>query len=195
MKKNNLLLAYILLFVVFTSCKSDNEKLQEGFALKNAENRIKWTAYKTTDKIPLEGSFTIVNIISKGEGSTIKEAVDNVEFSIPVSSLLSGAPDYNVINFFFGAMNNTEFLKGKIFLTDDSSGYADITMNGVTEKMNFTYTIETSNISIIGSVKLSQWNTDAAVTSLHTQCGMLHSGADGIVKLWDDVSLEITSSF
>ncbi len=196
MKKNNSHILTILLFSVFASCTSEKpQEAADGFLLKNAENRIKWVAYKATEKIPVEGTFTNINITSKGEGNTIKEALNNAEFSIPVSSLLSGEQDYNIINFFFGAMVDTELLFGKIVLTNDTNGYAEITMNGIKEKMNFTYTLKDKKITLIAKMDLTKWNTEDAVSSLHEKCGLLHRGADGIVKLWEDVSIEITSTF
>lgn len=138
----------LLLFVSlnFSSCKSEKptdksekrkvevKKSKSKFSLENANNEINFVAYKTTDKVPVGGQFKKVDISQGGEGNSIKEAIHNAEFSIPVSSLFTqnASRDYKIKKFFFGFMDNTKLLSGKLVLENDSVGYANIKMNGIT---------------------------------------------------------------
>ncbi|HBI39919.1 MAG TPA: hypothetical protein DDY16_03095, partial [Tenacibaculum sp.] len=65
--------------------------------------------------------------------------INNASFSVPVSSIFTSdtSRDYKIKKFFFGVMDKTELLSGKLFLENDSIGYTDITMNGVTKKLPF----------------------------------------------------------
>ena len=205
-----LALSFLVCFVIIqlSSCKKEanksknqkevtTEKKQTGFSLENAENTIKWTAYKTTDKVPVKGQFKKVTIISGGKGDDLKAAINNVEFSVPVSSLFTNdtSRDYKIKKFFFGVMDKTELLSGKLVLENDSLGYTNITMNGVEKKLPFHYSLDGKKFSMSASMKISDWKAEKALNSLNTVCKDLHKGADGVSKTWDDVAIEITSIF
>lgn len=190
------------------SCKSEAKKetpakpevkveKKAAFVLQDADNLINWTAYKTTSKTPVNGQFKKVTITSNGEGNTVKEAINNAEFSIPVSSIFTkdSSRDFKIKKFFFAVMDKTELLSGKLVLENDSIGYSDLTMNGVTKKLPFKYSINGKNFSLIGVMKITDWKAEKALTSLNEACKDLHKGEDGVSKTWDEVAINITSTF
>ncbi|CAL2091339.1 YceI family protein [Tenacibaculum sp. 190524A02b] len=204
------------LFICFialqlTSCKKEAKKeatetnveevkeveKQAPFSLKNAENEINWTAYKTTEKVPVKGQFQKVEITKGGDGATAKEAINNAEFSVPVSSIFTKdtSRDFKIKKFFFGIMDKTELLSGKLVLENDSIGYSDITMNGVTKKLPFTYSIKDKVFNMNATMKITDWKAEKALASLNEACKELHKGADGVSKTWDEVAIQITSTF
>jgi len=190
------------------SCKSEAKKETEttkeevkaakkDFVLQEATNTINWVAYKTTDKVPVKGQFQKVNITAGGEGDTAKEAINNAEFSIPVSSIFTqdSSRDFKIRKFFFGIMDKTELLSGKLVLENDSIGYADLTMNSTTKKLPFKYTLNGKEFSLNATMNISDWQAQNALDSLNTACKDLHKGADGVSKTWDDVAINITTVF
>lgn len=194
----------------FTACKSDvkkeenktedsisTEKVAAPFVVANAKNEINFTAYKTTAKVAVGGQFNKVDVISGGEGNNIKEAINNTHFSIPVSSIFTKdtSRDYKIKKFFFGIMADTQLLSGKLTITDDANGIAEIKMNGVTEKVPFTYTIVDQTFNMQATMDVLKWNASTALESLNKICYDLHKGADGVSKTWSDVALNITSTF
>ena len=205
MKKSAIILSLLLVAINFTGCKSEKKKTEKKevkevakmYSLFKATNNIQWTAYKTTEKKPVKGTFKTVNITKNGVGNSVKEAVNNAEFSIPVASIFSNnaARDSKLIKLFFGVMNQTELLSGTLKLTDDTTGTATITMNGVTENLPFTYTINDKEFQLDATLDLKKWKAENAVASLNKACFELHKGADGVSKTWDDVTLHITSTF
>lgn len=208
MKKLAFSLTVCLLALQMTSCKKEVkketeqeevtvEKKQAAFSLQNADNQINWTAFKTTDKVPVKGQFQKVTITAGGEGETAKDAINNAEFSVPVSSIFTfdTSRDFKIKKFFFGVMDSTELLSGKLVLENDSIGYTDLTMNGVTKKLPFNYSLDEKTFTMNASMKISDWQAEKALDSLNLACKDLHKGADGISKTWDDVAIQITSIF
>lgn len=193
----------------FTACKSDAKKetteaskteakkSTAAFAVENANNEINFVAYKTTEKVGVNGWFKKVDVLSGGEGNSVKEAINNTEFSIPVSSLSTkdSSRDYKIKKFFFGIMTNTKVLSGKLMLNDDTNGTAKITMNGETKDVPFTYTIVDKTFSMKATMDVNNWKAGAALASLNKVCEVLHTGADGVSKTWSEVALNITSTF
>ncbi|WP_237274993.1 YceI family protein [Tenacibaculum ovolyticum] len=209
MKKIIRLAAIFIVISSIVSCKSEAKKetpvkkeaikveKKAAFVLQDADNKINWTAYKTTEKLPVNGQFQKVTITSNGESNTLKEAINNAEFSIPVSSVFTKdtSRDFKIKKLFFGIMDKTELLSGKLVLENDSIGFSDITMNGVTKKLPFKYTISGKVFNLTGSLKITDWNAQKALTSLNEACKDLHKGADGVSKTWDEVAINITSTF
>lgn len=190
----------------FIACKSEAkkektetkvEKSEAAFIVAKAKNDIKFTAYKTTEKIGVGGEFTSVNVLSGGEGNSVKEAINNTRFSIPVNSLATkdSSRDYKIRKFFFGVMANTNLLSGKLSITDDTTGVASITMNGETKDVPFTYTITDRIFNMKATIDVNNWNASAALASLNKVCEALHTGSDGVSKTWSEVALNITSTF
>ncbi len=206
MKKLTLILIAFVTFQ-FTACKSETKKETKEieksvektalFSLKNAKTTVGWTAYKTTDKIGVKGQFKKINITAGGKGNSIKEAINGAKFSIPVSSIFTkdDSRDFKIRKFFFGVMKNTSLLSGKLTLEDNTKGTAEITMNGVTEKLSFEYKIENKTFSMNTVMNLEKWSSNSALASLNKVCKDLHTGADGISKTWSDVAIHITSIF
>jgi len=164
MKKvsTNLFLLIVVAFN-FSACKVDSkkentkdelyvgtEKSTAPFAISNAENVINFVAYKTTAKVGVNGWFTKVNVLSGGEGNSLKEAVHHTEFAIPISSLYTKdtSRDYKIRKNFFGLMDNTDMLSAKLILSDDTSGTVEITMNSEIRQVPFTYTIVDKKFSM-----------------------------------------------
>jgi hypothetical protein len=197
----------------FTGCKSEvkkdenksvtketkvvSKKSSAPFAVSNATNDIKFIAYKTTDKIGVAGWFKKVDVLSGGEGTSVKEAINNTEFSIPISSLMTKdtSRDYKIQKYFFGVMENTKLLSGKLMITDDTTGVAEIKMNGIVKSVSFSYSIVDKTFSMTSTMDVTNWKATQALASLNKICELLHTGADGVSKTWSEVSLNITSTF
>ncbi len=208
MKKHIIPLLLCLLTLSIVSCKKEVKKegdkatteapkKQAAFSLQNATHSIQWIAYKTTEKVPVKGQFKKINILNSGEGNTAKEAINNAEFSIPVSSIFTAdsGRDFKIRKFFFGAMDNTDLLSGKLVLENDSIGHVNLTMNGLTNKVPFNYTLNGKSFNLIGKMDVLAWKAEKALDSLNTICKELHKGADGVSKTWNDVALQVTTSF
>tara|TARA_B100000809_G_scaffold261450_1_gene310374 strand:+ start:7528 stop:8115 length:588 start_codon:yes stop_codon:yes gene_type:complete len=194
MKLQNILL--LLLSISFLgACNADSEENTAQYQLKDATKSIAWTAYKTTDKVPVNGVFKTIDIISNAEGNTIKETLQALEFSLPVASLFADGKEYNVINFFFGVLLMPDTILGKINLTDDKNGYIDLTVGGITEKLFIEYIEVNNEVTITSRMDLQKWKLQQSIESLNKVCGFLHAGGDGIIKVWDHVDIITTVTF
>ncbi|GGD24365.1 YceI family protein [Hyunsoonleella pacifica] len=201
MKKLNIL--FLALALSFAACKNEKKEEKtdtsadvktEKFVVKPEATSVKWTAYKTTEKKGVGGEFKVLNFENK-EGGSVEEALNNLEFSIPISSLFTKdeGRDAKIKTFFFGKMLNTELLKGTIKYngTDYS---AALTMNSVTKDLPLQVTVtDQRRVTMTGTINLADWNALEALASLNKICYELHKGPDGISKTWEDVALEVST--
>ena len=197
---------YFVLGVAFVfspvGCKKSkkNAKKVATYTVDTNFTKVQWTAYKTTEKTPVKGIFKEVSVSNLQPSKKIEgHILDNAHFKIPVSSLFSndatGERDPKIKDLFFGIMKNTTLLSGTLHITNSSNGYADFTMNGVTEPLPFTYKIENNIMKVTGLMQLKNWKIEKAFASLHKACELLHTGSDGISKTWDEVQIDLEIAF
>ncbi|BDD09249.1 hypothetical protein FUAX_16810 [Fulvitalea axinellae] len=158
--------------------------------------KINWTAYKTTDKVGVGGSFNKATVTGAVKSQDPKEVIRNVEFTIPVSGTNTklAMRDEKIIKFFFGAMTDTENIVGKIVsLEDDGQAMVSLTLNGVSKDVKATYKVEGASVSLKSVLDLNEFSGQEAVNSLNKACEKLHAGKDGVTKLWPEVSIEVST--
>ncbi len=156
---------------------------------------LNWTAYKTTEKVGVSGEFGKINITASELADEKEKAINNVSFSVPVTSLFSNNSirDNKLINLFFGVMDNTEFLTGTFHghgaNMEEGKGVMDLTMNGKTCDVPYDYTMKGDSMFISTTVNVMEWNGQEAMDSLNVACFDLHKGADGVSKTWSEVDI------
>ncbi|MBO6534098.1 MAG: hypothetical protein JJ967_13725, partial [Muricauda sp.] len=128
MKKLQLAALALLIITAFSCKKAQKEEKKTevkastaSYSLVQDSTDVRFTAYKTTDKVPVGGTFQQVDVAYTA-GETPKETIDGLEFTIPVSSLFTNDPtnirDPKIIEFFFNKMVETQSITGKFSLKD-----------------------------------------------------------------------------
>lgn len=201
MKKSIILSLLCVITLSMASCKNDKKQetkapaAEKGFSVESKTTTINWTAYKTTAKVPVKGQFTEVTIENTKKGATAKEALDGLKFSIPIQSLFTkdSIRDNKLKKFFFGVMTNTSQITGTLYMRDDTSGNAEISMNGISQKLPITYTVKDQMVTIEAEMDLDNWQAQAAIEALNVVCKELHTGEDGVSKTWNEVKIEVVT--
>lgn len=191
----------ILISIITFSCKKETKETKtkdasattsEQFVVKPEATSVKWTAYKTTKKVGVGGEFGTLDFKNKS-GATPQDALNNLNFSIPISSLFTKneSRDSKLKVSFFGTMLNTAFLKGTIKVVNEKY-IASVTMNGVTNDLPLNASItEGRRVNLKGTMNLKDWDALGALAALNKVCYDLHKGDDGVSKTWEDVAIEI----
>ena len=195
-------LGMIAVFIGLISCGED--KVQEA---KSSSDEVKYQidaesisldfmAYKTTGKIGVGGEFGKINVTASELADVKEKALNNVSFSVPISSLFTGnkSRDWKLVNLFFGVMDKTEFLSGTFHSheanMEDGKGVMDLTMNGKTVDLPYNYSLKGDSMFISTTLNVLEWDGQEAMDSLNEACYDLHKGADGISKTWSEVDIK-----
>lgn len=203
-------LVAILLLSTFliTSCKKENQQSEEPiqevttktFEVAPGSTKITWTAYKTTAKTPVKGTFTTLNIDKPIKSDSKQGAFSNLKFNIPISSFFSKNEirDDKIKKMFFGVMEQTSLISGHFSnITgneDEGTLTLNIKMNNELVAIPMKYTITDNNVTIDGTISnLMDWKMEKAFNSLHKACELLHTGEDGISRTWEDVHIQATT--
>jgi len=198
------ILSAFFIVTLFISCDQfkKEKKVENQFDITGKKYSIVpetttvfWTAYKTSEKTPVKGQFMKLEIMNPKQANTAKEALDGIAFSIPVSSLFSNEDirDSKLKEFFFGVMDQTEFLSGDLHIENDTLAKASVQMNGITKEIALNYFLDGQMISMQGKMNLDDWNSQTAMASLNKVCEELHKGPDGKSVTWNEVIINIES--
>ena len=192
--------ALLLIIVTITSCKEKEKKATKSpekvVSIDAEATSIYWTAYKTTNKVPVKGQFTKVSIETITSASTAVEALNGLKFNIPVSSLFTKDTirDGKLKKFFFGTMQDTNLITGTLMLSNETTGAVQLTMNGITKALPITVAINANEATLSATMDLDNWQGQLAIKALNAACSELHSGEDGIPKTWSEVNIEVITS-
>lgn len=198
---------FVAVLSVTMSCqknKTDKQDKQTQTEQKDSEEQmlkltpekteLTWTAYKTTDKTPVKGTFKTLKF-EKQAGENVEDLFNDLDFSIPISSLFTnddtGTRDPKIQKSFFGEMVDPDMLTGKI-MVDGSDYKVEIKMNGETNTIPLQVEVSDSNeVTMTGTMELKDWKALDALSTLNEACFDLHKGGDGVSKTWEDVALEV----
>lgn len=191
-----------LVLSMLSSCTPKNntetsEVVSQGteqvYLLKTDSVTLQWTAYKTTERIGVSGSFDSVAINSEKTTGTIKELLTNTKVKIRTASVNSKNEirDPKTVAFFFGKFSVPNEILATVDSANAEKAFMSITMNGVTKPVEANYTIKNNVLEMTTVLHTPDWNAEAGLTALNNECEDLHKGEDGVSKLWPEVSVAI----
>ena len=201
-----LFFASLLLF----SCGESNQKSEKTEQTEQANQRaerictydynptatsIEWTAYKTTEMIGVDGAFDEFALSDTKAGNSAFEVFQDASFIIPIASLNTQNPDRDekIKTFFFETVN-TDTLAGRLVaFNEDGTATINIEMNEVQREVVAQIEEEENRLTLSTKIDVSAWNASSGIDALNEVCYDLHKGADGISKLWPDVSIKIST--
>ncbi|WP_196891713.1 hypothetical protein [Aureivirga marina] len=188
-----------LLLITLSCAEETNQETktsQRNFnsaLVKPKIKKITWTSFKTTDKIPLSGTFTKSCIYNPANATDLFSAVNGSHFIVTVNSIFSDHElrDFRIENYFFKIMKNTEVLSGDIYLEDASKGYIDLKMNGITKVLPFTYTIQNSTLRLRAVMDITVWEAEDAMDYFLDKTYSEHKGEDGVSTIDNEVEVDV----
>ncbi|MCB9262741.1 MAG: YceI family protein [Flavobacteriales bacterium] len=161
--------------------------------------KLTWTAYKTTVKLPVNGTFKEIVVTPGKPSGTVKELMNQLVFDIVSSSISSNNEerDGKLVKTFFGSMTNSEKISGKITSVNgtDTSGKARISikMNDIEHEVDAEYAISGNILEVKTMLHLGDWKAEPSIKALNNVCHDLHKGEDGVSKLWPEIQVVIST--
>ncbi len=158
---------------------------------------INWTAFKTTAKKGVSGKFDEFEVLVPNDGNEFMiQSLNSATVSIPVNSVNSDNPerDKKIDSLFFGAMDQTEIISVLVKSITEESAVVEITMNGKSVDYDGQITVENETVKFHTTINLDDFEAQPAVESLNTACKDLHTGDDGVSKLWSEVDIDVETT-
>lgn len=156
--------------------------LASATTIDTSKAMVKWTAFKTTEKVAVSGTFDDVKFKfgEVNKNGTLESQLSNATATIDLLkvNLNDDVKNQNVREFFFGAFNKKDPIK--VTFKDVFEGknkgtiLANVRMNGKTQKIPMQYEVSGGKIVAKGMIDLLQFGLDEARMSLQKAVGELH---------------------
>jgi polyisoprenoid-binding protein YceI len=160
-----------------------------------------WTAYKTSDKAAVGGTFNEFQFATAEPATSLSDAIKGLSMSInPASVESNNAPrNATIAGKYFAGFANPTAISGKVLSVsgDDAAGTVSIqvAMNAVTKDLDFKYTVgEDGALEASATTDMLDFSLGGPLASLHEACKALHTGADGVAKTWTEVMLKVNAT-
>lgn len=204
MKKTIFLVAGMALVMGFTSCKGDSKAETE--VVENAEpecfysynegtTKFEWTAFKTSAKVGVAGGFNDIEVTSEDSDDPMI-VLKSLAFTMKTASVETNNEDRNgkVAKHFFETINTSEITGNVVDIKDDGKCIIKITMNDLSVDVSGDYTFVDNKFTFDSMIDVASWNGIPGITALNTICKDLHTGEDGVSKLWSEVQLAFSTT-
>ncbi len=195
----------IFLFACNTDSKKTSVKNKEteikveasAYSINKEDLKFEWTAYKTTKKLAVKGTFDAITIQNDKKNTSIPDLFIDSKFTIDLSSVNSNneGRDAKLVKFFFGNFSNTKEITGfiKEGKGNNQNGSVSISLkiNDLENIVKMDYKIKDDIAIFSGDLDLLDWKVEKSLESLHEACKEKHTGEDGISKTWSEMHIEI----
>lgn len=171
------------------------------YSVDDTSVKVEWTSFKFTEKTAVGGTFEMTELDHTTEAKSAAEAFKNATLSINTRTVNSkeSVRDKKIKDSFFGSMDKTDFLTGKIKSLEgiengNGNAIISITMNGIEKDQNFTWITDEETVEFKTELSIEDWNAKPSLDSLNTVCADLHTGADGKSYLWPTVEVKVSAN-
>ncbi len=192
----------ILVASLFISTSALAAKTECIYQLDPASVKVNWTAFKTTEKVAVQGTVVDVKVESPQKSKSLKallqKTIGSGSFdSVKKSDSGNPARDQTVYDKFFSLLANHAQFKGTFSSVkgDDAAGTVTLmlSVNQKKEGVPMTYKLaDDGAFEATGSFDMLSLGMQKAHESIHTACEVLHKGKDGVSKTWTELALKIS---
>lgn len=158
--------------------------LASAATIDTSKAMVKWTAFKTMEKVAVSGTFDDVKFKfgDVNKNGTLESQLSNATATIDLMkvNLNDDLKNQNVKQFFFSAFNKKDPIR--VTFKDVFEGknkgtiLANVRMNGKTQKVPMQYEVAGGKIVAKGMIDLLQFGLDEARMSLQKGVYDLHEG-------------------
>ena len=157
--------------------------------------KIRWTAYKTTAKVPVSGTFKDFSYRLSTNADTPNALLDRASVSIKTASVFSGnaGRDQILRDAFFQMMMDSNLIELRTAGWDNAHGILHTVIRMNNKEIPVDFTVKQKDGSLQGDAQIDvvkQFKAGRALYNLHTMCEDKHTGKDGVSKTWPDVQLQ-----
>jgi len=159
--------------------------------------KVEWTAYKTTAKVPVSGTFKEVKIQGASQGADVKSILSGASVEITGNTIDSGnaGRDQNIREAFLSHLAKQASFGGKFSDVKESSFTLQMDFNGMTRAVPMTYALKEGQFVATGGFDLLDFKATQAFDGIHERCKELHKGADGVSKTWSEIALKVSAPY
>ncbi len=205
MKKAIFVAAGMSILFSFSSCKGDAAEVDNAveenvvpacfYSYNEGSTNFQWTAFKTTAKVAVVGGFNEIEVTSESSDDAMA-VLNSMAFKMNTASVETNNEERNlkIATNFFETINTSEIIGNVVSIDENGKCVININMNGMSIDVEGDYTFEDNKFTFDTMIDVASWNAITGIDALNEICKDLHTGEDGISKLWSEVQLSFSTT-
>ncbi|MCH2229036.1 MAG: YceI family protein [Crocinitomicaceae bacterium] len=205
MKKAIFVAAGMSVLFSFSSCKGDSTEVDNAvvenvvpacfYSYNEGSTNFQWTAFKTTAKVAVVGGFNEIEVTSESSDDAMA-VLNSMAFKMNTASVETNNEERNlkIATNFFETINTSEIIGNVVSIDENGKCVININMNGMSIDVEGDYTFENNKFTFDTMIDVASWNAITGIDALNEICKDLHTGEDGISKLWSEVQLSFSTT-
>jgi len=187
------IVALLMLVVGTYSCGSGDQskKQTQTYSFDSSAVILEWTAFKFTEKKGVKGTFNEFQVKAGVKTGTDLEVAKSLSFTLNPASVNTDNPerDAKISTLFFGALKGSA-ISGKVLdLIGKDQAKIELTLNDQKQIVTGKYLLDSGSFVLEAKIDVLQFGADSGLKALNEACKDLHTGSDGVSKLWSEVDL------
>lgn len=156
--------------------------------------KVGWTGYKFTAKAAAKGQFKKIKVIAKNDAGSAEELLKSTRLEIDPTSSDTGdkARDMNLKDHFFSLLVGPTITATLKSISKDKATVS-LVANGVQKDVEFKVKESKGHYEGEADIDVMNFSMKKAFEELGKTCQELHKGADGVVKTWTEVHLNVSA--
>lgn len=154
--------------------------------------KVNWTAFKTSQKLGVKGTFNDLGINSDLSGANLSDLLGPAKFMIDTKSVNTNdaTRDKKISDFFFGTFIGGPKIEGfvKSVVEKDNIINLSIKMNSTEKVVPLKYTFKNKTLKASGFIDVFDFGLNAELKSINKACDLKHEG-----KTWNDIGIELVA--
>lgn len=174
------------------------------YTIDPASRLVEWQAFKTTQRMPVKGSFPKVNFQGKLSASgKFKNLLSQQSADLTVDSETklstgNGARDLTLFKHFFSLFKDKAKIHASIQKVVEGvqagSFELKLKMNQKTLSIPMQYEYaKDGRFNAKGEIDVLNFGLESALGDLHKTCEVLHQGPDKVSKTWPNVEIHLSA--
>lgn len=188
----------LLVPLFFLACSKEKEPFKDApncvHNLDVDSTKVIWKAYKFSERVSVTGHFDSLSIQSP-EKATIAQLLTGTQISFPLASVRTDLleRDDNIRKFFVAGIAEQGRVHAQVQAVQGSSVWVVIRLNGRQQVFPMTWSVDSGALLINGKIELDSFALTENISRLSQGVAPMHTGSDGLSKMWPDIDLTIQS--
>ncbi len=166
------------------------------YNIKKNSQKVTWTSFKYTEKTAVSGTFKKIFFTQSKTANSMSKLLESIEFKIDTKSIDSKnlARDTTLKRSIFKFLKIPNTISGKVVSATQLDMTVEMEINEKTP-MQMSLDVKDGRLISIGTLNLLEHGLKKAYNSVHVACKGLHTGKDGVSKIWPTVEIKIEANY
>lgn len=193
--KNTIQFSILILSCLLMNCRQKGDFKPQNHCKHEIEKdsvQILWTAFKFTERVSVKGHFDSIQVESDSE-LEFENLLKSTKIQFNIKNIQSNFidRDSHIRQFFVPGIAQAGVVKGEVQNVEGNQALITLYINNISRVIPFDISVQKNILQLRGTLNLEDFQLQSQIKNLSTATMPMHTGSDGIPKMWPDLEIQI----